>query len=53
MRRVYQVSDISPEFFENKKRLYSPYATTASIYFWEILTGKSCGRRKEQSIDSI
>lgn len=41
MRMVYQMSDISREFFEQKKSLYSPYATTASIYFWAISTGKA------------
>ncbi len=39
MRMVYQVPDISREFFEEKRALYSPYATTASIYFWAISTG--------------
>ena len=40
MRMVYQMTDISREFFEQKKGLYSPYSTTASIYFWAISTGK-------------
>ena len=42
MRMVYQVPEISREFFKEKKELYSPYATTASIYFWAISTGKEC-----------
>lgn len=40
MRMVYQMPEISREFFEQKKELYSPYSTTASIYFWAISTGK-------------
>ena len=32
--------DISREFFEHKKALFSPYSTTASIYFRAISTGK-------------
>lgn len=41
MRMVYQVPEISREFFEQKKELYFPYSTTASIYFWAISTGKA------------
>lgn len=40
MRMVYQVPDISRAFFKQKKDLYSPYSTTAGIYFWAISTNK-------------
>jgi DNA-3-methyladenine glycosylase II len=46
MRMVYQVPEISREFFEQKKELYSPYSTTASIYFWAISTEKAATGKK-------
>lgn len=33
---VYNLLSLSKEQFEYYKNLYSPYGTTASLYFWEI-----------------
>ena len=40
MRRGYQVPEISRAFFEQKRKIYSPYSTTASIYLWAVSAGK-------------
>lgn len=40
MKMLYGLEEISLEFFEEKKALYAPYASVASIYLWEISTGK-------------
>lgn len=39
MRMVYQVPKIGRPEFERYRELYSPYATTASIYLWAISAG--------------
>lgn len=39
MRMVYQVPRIGRTEFERYRELYSPYATTASIYLWAISAG--------------
>jgi DNA-3-methyladenine glycosylase II len=41
MRMVYGLPEVSREEFDRRRRLYSPYATTASIYLWAISTGKA------------
>ncbi len=40
MRMLYRHRKITPELFSKYKRRYSPYATTAAIYFWAIAGGK-------------
>jgi DNA-3-methyladenine glycosylase II len=46
MRMVYHMPRISRPFFEQKRELYSPYATTAGIYFRAI-----SGRKLLQTAD--
>lgn len=41
MRMLYRHRKITPELFNKYKRRYSPYATVASLYLWEI-SGGAC-----------
>lgn len=36
MERLYGIEEIAKEDFNKYKKIYSPYATVASIYLWEI-----------------
>lgn len=40
MRMLYQLESIDKLTFENYRQLYSPFASTASLYLWEISSGK-------------
>ena len=40
MRMLYHHRKITPQLFKKYYRRYEPYATVASIYLWEISTGK-------------
>ena len=40
MSRLYQINDITKEFFATKKSLYAPYATIAGFYLWELAAEK-------------
>lgn len=52
MCMVYRVSYIRREFFEQKKDIYSPYSTTASIYFWAISTRKTADKAENQRAEN-
>lgn len=52
MRMVYQVPAISRDMFAKLKRGYSPYATTASIYFWAVSTGEAIAGLKDPSVEA-
>lgn len=39
MRMLYQVKKVTPALFCHYRKLYAPYATTASIYLWAIAAG--------------
>ncbi len=39
MRMLYRHKEITPQLFAKYKKRYSPYATTAAIYFWAIAGG--------------
>ncbi len=39
MRMLYRHKKITPELFAKYKKRYSPYATTAALYFWAIAGG--------------
>lgn len=41
MRMLYRHRKITPELFNKYKRRYSPHATVASLYLWEI-SGGAC-----------
>ncbi len=36
IKRLYSLDDISKEEFQAYKKLFSPYNTVASLYFWEL-----------------
>lgn len=36
MKRLYGLTTLSKEEFDNYKKRYSPYGTVASIYLWEL-----------------
>ena len=38
---LYRHREITPRLFEKYRRLYSPYASVASLYLWEISREKS------------
>ncbi|MFV0395759.1 MAG: DNA-3-methyladenine glycosylase family protein [Coprobacillaceae bacterium] len=40
LRMVYHHRKITPKLFAKYKRRYSPYATVASLYLWELASGK-------------
>ncbi len=40
MRMLYRHRDITPQLFNKYKKRYSPYATTAALYFWAIAAGR-------------
>ena len=40
MRMLYHHRKITPQLFKKYFRRYTPYATVASIYLWEISTGR-------------
>ena len=40
LRMLYHHRKITPELFSKYKKRYSPYATVASLYLWEIASGK-------------
>ena len=40
MRMLYHHRKITPQLFKKYFRRYAPYATVASIYLWEISTGR-------------
>lgn len=40
LRMLYRHRKITPKLFAKYKRLYSPYSTVASLYLWEIASGK-------------
>ena len=37
--KLYGINELTMEKFSEYRRIYSPYATTASIYLWEIAKG--------------
>ncbi len=39
MRMVYRHKKITPQLFKKYQKRYSPYATTAAIYFWAVAGG--------------
>lgn len=39
MKMIYGYESVSKEVFENHKKIYSPYATTASLYLWAVSKG--------------
>lgn len=39
LRMLYHHREITPELFTKYKKRYSPYATVASLYLWEISQG--------------
>ena len=43
LRMLYRHRKITPALFEKYKRRYSPYATVASLYLWQISHGKCAG----------
>ena len=45
MRMLYHHRKITPALFEKYRRRYSPYATVAGIYLWEISAGKVEGMK--------
>ena len=45
MRMLYHHREITPALFEKYRRRYSPYATVAGIYLWEISAGKVEGMK--------
>lgn len=36
IKRLYSLDDITKEEFERYRKMFSPYNTVASIYFWEL-----------------
>lgn len=40
LRMLYDKDEIRPEFFLQTKKKYSPYGSVASLYLWEIASGK-------------
>jgi len=40
MRMLYNLDNINKETFSIYRDLYSPYATVASIYLWQVASGK-------------
>lgn len=34
--RLYECPELSKQFFERLRKLYSPYATVASLYLWQV-----------------
>ena len=36
MKNLYQLEEITKDFFEQKQAVYSPYGTVASFYLWEL-----------------
>ena len=40
MRMVYHHRKITKKMFEKYHRRYSPYASVASLYFWEVASGR-------------
>lgn len=40
MSRLYQINDVTKEFFAAKKSLYAPFATIAGFYLWELAAEK-------------
>ncbi len=39
MRMLYRHRELTPKLFAKYKRRYSPYASVAALYFWEISSG--------------
>lgn len=43
LRMLYNHKEITPALFEKYKKRYSPYATVASLYLWQISHGACAG----------
>lgn len=43
LRMIYRHRQIDRRKFERYRRRYSPYATTASLYIWEVASGRVAG----------
>lgn len=43
LRMLYRHREITPKLFEKYRKRYSPYATVASLYLWQISHGACAG----------
>lgn len=48
LRMIYNHKDITPKLFEKYKKRYSPYASIASLYIWEVASGAIDEKKTQQ-----